>query len=197
MQSQHKAVREAPAALGSAAVKVLMMYEDLGSGNRVMRMFDSLLHHCGSEIPFHSDMWKFDTLRCASIARLAAQDACDADVVIISAHGSEDLPEELKAWFHLWIGRRSHHRAALVALLDHAAGLVPELDPTQCYLQGLARQGCMDFIPMSVDEEETDLPIRHAISEADEPPPVLEAFCREIVHAPPASSPLRAAACSC
>jgi hypothetical protein len=166
-----------------------MMYEDLTAGNRVMRVFDSLVHHCGRDLAFSSDMWKFDTLRCPAIAKLAAQDARQADIVIISAHGSEELPEELKSWLHQWIGRGPAHPAALVALLDHAAGLLAQFDPALSYLAQTARHAGLEFVPMFIEQEEMELSVRHAFSEADEPPAVLEAFCRRVAHAPPPASP--------
>ena len=160
-----------------------MMYDDLATANRVMRMFDSLLRHCGMEVSFHSDMWKFDTLRSASLRNLAVQDARGADVIIVSAHGSDEPPGELKAWFEEWLAHRNGHPAALVSLLDHEPGLLPQMDPARCFLEQTARRAGLDFIPMVIEGEETDLPIRHAVSAADEPPPALEAFCRKIARA--------------
>jgi hypothetical protein len=165
-----------------SGVRVLMMYDDLSAGNRAMRLLDSLQHHCGREMTFQSDMWKFDTLRAPSIAKLAAQDAGNADVIIVSAHGSEELPEEVKAWFNLWAGQRISHPTTLVALLDHAPGLLPEFDPAQSYLEQTARQAGLNFILMFIEEDETEFSVRHAFSDADEAPPSLEAFCRNIAR---------------
>jgi hypothetical protein len=164
--------------LPPSCVKVLMMYDDLATGHRVMRVLDSLLRHCGNDVTFHSDMWKFGTLRCASISNLATEDACNADVIIVSAHGLDDLPEELKEWFHQWVAVRSNHPGALVLLEDRAPSYVHLPDPLQGYLEEVARQANMVFIPVVIEGEETDLPIRHAVSEADEAPASLEAFCR-------------------
>jgi hypothetical protein len=194
MRAQPSSADSISPALSSSGVKVLMMYEDLAAGNRAMRVFDSLMQHCGKEISFHTDMWKFDTLRCASISELAAQDARNADIIIISAHGSEELPEELKSWFGHWTNPRSVHPTALVALLDHAAGFLPEFDPAQKYLEQIARQAGMDFVSMFIEQDDNELPIRHAMSDEDNPPPLLEAFCRKIsrrFEAPDRPMPIR------
>jgi hypothetical protein len=161
-----------------------MLYEDLDAGNRAMRTFDSLLQHCGRSISFRSDMWKFDTLRCPSIARLAAQDAADADVIIVSGHGSEELPEEVRGWFEQWVQCRPGRPTALVSLLDHAAGLLPQFDPAQTYLEGLARRLGMEFVSMFIEEEEKDVVARHIPNGDEEPPACLEAFCRRIAQQP-------------
>jgi hypothetical protein len=182
MKAQPSSAGSASPALTSSGVRVLMMYDDLAAGNRVMRVVDSLLRHCGDEVALQSDMWKFATLRCTSMAKLAAQDARQADVVIVSAHGSEELPEEVQAWFRQWAHSRAPHPAVLVALLDHAAGLLPQFDPARNYLEGIAREAGMEFVSMFIEQEEMDLSVRHAFSEADDPPPTLEAFCRRIAH---------------
>jgi hypothetical protein len=191
MKAQTNAPARTSTDLPSFGVKVLLMYEDLATGNKAMRVLDSLRHHCDRDVSFHSDMWKFDTLRSAAICRLAAQDAAGADVVVISAHGSEELPDELKAWFRQWTQHRAVHPTALVALLDHSAEFLRELDPARGYLEKVAHHAGLEFIPMVIEGEEIDLPIRHAFSDADEPPPVLEAFCRRIARLSSAAEPAR------
>jgi hypothetical protein len=176
-------------ALPSSSIKVLMLYDDLATGHRVMRVFDSLLHHCGGEVGFHSDMWKFDTLRWPCIRTLATEDACNADVIIISGHGFSEFSEDLKLWMQAWTGLRSRQPGALVLLVDRAASYMHLPDPLQVFLEGIARQADMLFIPMIIEGEETDLPIRRATSGADEAPPSLEAFCRDTARL--SSSPAR------
>lgn len=182
MKAQPNGDGRVPDVSRSSSVKVLIMYEDLAAGNRAMRVFDSLVHHCGREVQLNSDMWKFDTLRSASICKMAAQDARDADVVIVSAHGSEELDDEVKAWFQEWARCRNDHPTALVALLDHTSGCVLDLNVCYTYIQRAAREGGMDFIAMTIDSEATDMPIRHAFSHEDDAPPTLEAFCRRIAR---------------
>jgi hypothetical protein len=113
---------------------------------------------------------------------LAAQDACHADVVMVSAHGSEELPDEVKTWFSQWIESRSPRKTALVALLDHAVGLLSQFDPAHAYLEQMAKQAGLQFVSMFIEQEETEMPIHQARSDLEEPPPQLEAFCRKVAQ---------------
>lgn len=172
-------------------IKVLMLYADLTTGNRVLRTFDALLHRCGKEVQFQSDMWKFDTLRTESIRRLAAKDAEEADLILVSAHGAEPLPDEVKAWCANWVVNRPKHPSALVALVDNSHSPLAGPDAPESYLQAVARQAEMDFFSVEAEEED-DLPFRRDAGEGNQPPPMLEAFCRKNAHPPaPASSPLK------
>lgn len=168
-------------------IKIVMVYEDLGTGNRVMRVFDALTQRCGKDIVLQHDMWKFDILGCSSMSRMAAEDAGEADVVIVSAHGADPLPDEVKAWFKEWIKNRSPRPAALVALLDDGPCACSELDETKAFLQEIAKEGRMEFMSVITDEEEPDMPVQRVANEGDEPPADLEKFCRE--HARPMLAP--------
>jgi len=161
---------------------VLILYDDREAANHVMRAFHLLSQHCGGDVAFHTDMWKFDTLRSASIARLAADDALNAHVIVVSAHGSDDLPQEVKDWFPSWKGARNGRPGALVAVLDHTSKAFQDMNAAHACLHALAQEGNLEFIPMFVEEEETDLPTHHAASDSEEPPPPLERFCRKVAQ---------------
>jgi hypothetical protein len=173
-----------------------MLYDDLEAGNRVMRVVDALTRHCGAAVSFHSDMWKFDTLRCGSISQLAAQDAREADVVIVSAHGAADLPQEVKEWFPRWTVPGRARPVVLVAILDHTSRVFLDMEPTHTFLAQVARQAGMEFMAMTVEEEDGESAGRHALNDNDEPPPLLEAFCRKIALAATAAARPGAVPCS-
>ena len=166
----------------SPSLKVLMVYEDLDTGNRVMRVLDSLQHRCGNEVFFQTEMWKSDILGCPPMGRMAAEAALETDVIIVSAHGSAPLSDEVKAWFKMWIGNRKQHSATLVALLNDSRGTFGSPEETRGFLQQIAWEGRMDFFVIATEEAETDLPSRREANRGEQPPPVLEWLCRRNAH---------------
>lgn len=166
----------------SPCVKVLMVYEDLSTGHRAMRVLDSLHHLFGKEVCLQSNMWKFDILGCPSMGRMAAQDALEADVIIVSAHGADPLPEEVKTWFDQWLGARGRHGGALVALLGDGHSDSPVLEETRVFLEQKARLSHLDFSAVVADEQEPDLPGNWVADDSEKPPAPLESYCRRYAH---------------
>jgi hypothetical protein len=72
-----------------------------------------------------------------------------SDLVIISVHQAEGLPDEVKSWIDLWLSHKGARHAVLLALLDPAYEEVP--GPTQAYLQDAARRGGMEFLVESTE----------------------------------------------
>ena len=168
----------------TCGVNVLMLYENLAAGNRVMRLFDALVRRCGREVFFQSDMWKFNILSCPSMGLLAAEDAIKADVIIVSAHGDEPLEESVKSWFQAWTGHRGKHATALVAVLNNAHHPYPVVQETKIFLEEMARTAHMEFFSILTELDELDLPLRRDCTSDDQPPPVLESLCRKNAHSP-------------
>ena len=103
-------------------------------------------------------------------------------MIIVSAHESAPLSDEVKAWFKTWIEHRGRHPAALVALLNNSCGTVPSLGETRGLLQQIAGEGRMDFFTIATEEEMTDLSGRREARCDELPPPVLEWLCRKNAH---------------
>lgn len=180
--TQNHRVSTTATVIPSSAIHVLLVYEDLATGNRVMRIMDSLSHRLGKAVVVRSDMWKFDVLNCASMGRIAAGDAQEADVIVVSAHGAEVLSDEIRSWFQRSLSNRRKRSGALVALLAHTEEEPGRTDQTMAFLEELAKRSHMDFSAVVTGEEETDLPTRRVADDLEEPPPSLEEFFRRFVH---------------
>jgi hypothetical protein len=89
-------------------------------------------------------MWRFDVLRIPECRELAAKGAAAADVIMISSHGTGDLPGDVKAWIELWL-RDKGDLLALVALFDGAPCQADQDWPIQDYLAGVAERGQISF----------------------------------------------------
>ena len=127
------------------SVKVAIGYDDFPDGQRAMRMCQHLIEQLGREFQFSARLWKFALLAVPKLAEDAAQDAAEADMIIISAHGRGTLPNDLKDWVSGTPVRRRRGARALIALLDAADEPGTEASPAYSYLQQVAKEGNIDF----------------------------------------------------
>src|SRR4026209_197191 len=82
---------------------VVIVYEDFATGTRARTVYDSLARSLANHYEFTNSAWKFEILRQASLKKIAVFDALEADLILISSHAGGELPEEVRAWIHLWL----------------------------------------------------------------------------------------------
>ena len=85
------------------AFNVVIAYEDFETGKNAKKTYDFLVEHLGHECEFNNQMWKFDVLALPKLKEIAARDAAEADIIIIAAHGTCELPSEVKSWIDRWL----------------------------------------------------------------------------------------------
>src|SRR5579864_5473992 len=122
------------------ALNVVIAYEDLETGKRAMKTYDYLVEHLGDQCLFANQMWKFDVLSVSKLREIAAKDAAAADIIMIAAHGGNQLPREVKAWIELWLSYKTH-ASALVGLF----GIECVDNPVRDYLAGVAKRAKIEF----------------------------------------------------
>ena len=111
---------------------------------RVKEFCQGLSRNLGQQCQIIEHVWLFSTFRLRELQEIAAEEASASDLVIISVHQAEGLPDEVKSWIDLWLGQKGARHAVLLALLDPAYEAVP--GPTQAYLRDVARRGGMEFL---------------------------------------------------
>jgi len=126
------------------AFNVLIAYDDFEAGKHAKKTYDFLVEHLGGECEFGNQMWKFDVLGIPKLREMAARDAVEADIIIISCHGCGELSEEFKVWTEFWLQDKCE-AIALVALLACPFGLTSEARATRNYLAEVARRAQMEF----------------------------------------------------
>jgi hypothetical protein len=124
-----------------ADFNVVIAYEDFETGKHAKKTYDFLVEHLGDECRFNNQMWKFDVLGVSKLREMAAKDAAEADIIIVSAHGNSDLPSEVKAWMELWITEPSR-AIALVGLFGAQEYLS---NPARGFLARAARRAGIEF----------------------------------------------------
>ena len=97
-------------------------------------------------------MWPGCQLRLPQLRSIAADDAAHADLIIISVHPAESLPDEMKGWVDQWLGRKDCRAAVLLALFDPVSRGVSS--SMAAYLQEAAKRGSMEFVAQSQETPE-------------------------------------------
>src|ERR1035437_2103165 len=128
---------------------LLATFEDSVTGMRVKEFCQGLSRNLGQQCQIIEHIWLFSTFRLRELQEIAAEEASSSDLVIISVHQAESLPDEVKSWIDLWLGQKGARHAVLLALLDSAEEGGPS--STLAYLQDIARRGGMEFLIESAD----------------------------------------------
>ncbi|PWU18528.1 MAG: hypothetical protein C5B50_08860 [Verrucomicrobia bacterium] len=131
----------------SPVFNVVIIYEDFETGKQARRTYDFLVENLGTDCRFENQMWKFDVLRIPKLREMAARDAAAADIIIISGHGGDELPADVKHWVETWQGQ-SPNAIALVALFDRPR---EETRPAREYLANVANRCQMAFFAQPDD----------------------------------------------
>ena len=144
---------------------VVMAYEDFETGKHAKKTYDFLAENLGNDCRLSNQMWKFDVLSLPKLREMAAKDAAQADVVIISCHGSSELPAQVTDWIEAWLAEKSN-AIALVALFDSPAVDRSQADAIRDYLAAVAKRGQMEFFAQPYDwpirrKEEPRIPLHH------------------------------------
>ena len=132
---------------------LLAAFEDSVTGTRVKEFCQGLSRDLGQACRITEHVWVFSTLRLRELREIAAQEASACDLVIISVHKAQQLPEEVKSWINLWLEHQGNQPAVLLALLDPGDENAP--DSMKTYLQEVARRAGMMFLVESMEGEET------------------------------------------
>jgi hypothetical protein len=141
-----------PLWLKSKRLAVSAVHEDSVTGARAEEFCQALFRCLGRNCEFTKEMWLLTELRTAQLRAIAAKEAASADLVIISVHHAEALPEEIKSWIELWLKQRSSRSAVLLALFDPL--YLGTSSSMQACLREVANRGKMEFLARSEEKQE-------------------------------------------
>jgi hypothetical protein len=125
-------------------VSLLTAFEDSATGTRVKDFCQELSRYLGEHCQLIEHVWIFSTFRFRELREIAAEEASASDLVIISVHDTESLPEEVKGWVDLWLQQKGTRKTVLLALLDPAPNGTPRA--LEAYLQEVARRGGLELM---------------------------------------------------
>lgn len=128
---------------------MVIAYEDFAAGHRAMDACKLLVSQLDGQVEFRSGMWKFDILRNAKLAQIAADDAAGADAIIVATSQSGVLPAEVRRWMETWIPLKRGQTAVLLALIESSGDDIANEMAAYEYLRQAAASAEIDFLPQS------------------------------------------------
>jgi hypothetical protein len=140
---------------------VLVIYEDFAAGKHAKETCDFLASRLGREFEFKNLMWKFEVLGNPKMKEMAANDALEADLIIVSTHGIGELPEGVKSWMDLWI-EHPGNAMALVMLVDRPKSVLDDHAFIRSSLQAAADKAGIEFFAQPDDwpDDENDFSLQ-------------------------------------
>ena len=144
---QNAARQRSKGSLGGKVVptfRVVIAYEDLRTARQARQTYDFLVANLTHEWRVTSQMWNFGLLRIPELRALAAEDAMQADVIIVACNGDGELPADVRTWIEMALGSRTD-AVALVALLNCPPGQAERAPGIQAHLERIAQRAHMEF----------------------------------------------------
>jgi hypothetical protein len=131
---------------------VSAVHEDSATGARAEEFCQTLSRCLGGKCVIAKEMWLLTELRTAQLRSIAAGEAASANLVIVSVHHAETLPDEVKSWIELWLKQKASRATVLLALFDPL--YLGTSSSIQTYLRDVAKRGKMEFLARSEEKPE-------------------------------------------
>jgi hypothetical protein len=111
-------------------LEMLLIYEDAATALRGKLALDRVLRRPEVMADAHLRVWKLDMLRDPSCRAAATQDALEADILALSAHGHNRLDPEAETSLQQWVSLERSRPCALVISLDPGTRPSDETHPS-------------------------------------------------------------------
>lgn len=165
MKSQLLEFKSTPADLQPAApFNVVITYEDFEIGSRAKLACDYIVAHLGKGLVPAYTIWSFGIFQSLRVMESAAKNTAEADMIVLAAGSTTELPFEVEKWIEMWIEREPKIPSVLVALFDSKRGRIEEQPAALPYLENVASRGGMAFLCGGLSE--FNRPARHPPSPA-------------------------------
>jgi hypothetical protein len=105
---------------GKKKVNLVFFYENPDAAQHIQWVFEQLLEFSGQTVDYNVRLWKFSLSRLSELNRLAMEDACEADVIVIAADAQEQLSSQAETFLAGWSVRRRRATTGLLLLLHDA-----------------------------------------------------------------------------
>ena len=138
---------------GSKSITAVAVYEDSSTRVRVEEFFRELSRDLGERCELAREMWPVSELRVPQLRAIASNEASKADLIIVSVHCGESLPDEMTAWLDGILKHKPRRHGVLLGLFDPVYnGPSGALHAT---LKSIADKGGMEFLSQT-DESPQD-----------------------------------------
>jgi hypothetical protein len=130
---------------GRGSCCVVIVYDDAAMRARAMAACDCLIQQCWAEVEFDFQWWRTDFLADPQMAEVAAEQAANADFVIVGCDPHTEFSPALRQWFETWAARRGGRDGALLNLTSEWASTAAGWRNEQ-FLRQIARQAFLDYL---------------------------------------------------
>jgi hypothetical protein len=141
---------------------IVVVCEDELTHSQAVSVWDRLIKQFWAEIEFDFHWCQFANLLDPSNALDAANAAARADLIVLSTHAGEELPEHVTSWIETWLDKRENREGALIALVGREQEPSTGAMAKHLYLREVAHRANMDFL------SEIPTSIRRGIPESPE-----------------------------
>ena len=124
---------------------VLLACEDFNRGQEVCSRLERAGRGAITKGRLIHALWNFDALTITALRQVAADEAAQADLIILIAADGTSLPATVIDWMNLWLAVKECRSQVLVALLNPAVGRGGFSPRILAQLKGLAGLGRIDF----------------------------------------------------
>ncbi len=167
----------------SRVFNVVVAYEDYATGIRAKEAFEEVICSFGSAFSFKCLLWKFSILENPRLLEIAANDLAAAHLLILSCHGFEQFPPNVKHWLEEGVALRAGASMGVVVMLED----ILEKENQQAvaifdYLQNFADRHGLEFLSHLLDVSATRFQLATRLAghlEARPTPPAL-AFTADV-----------------
>jgi len=125
---------------------VVVMYDDSPTRQRAMDVCDHLAQRFWSEVELKFHWWRTDFLEDAGMAATAAENARDADFMVVCVVPDGELSPVVKQWFESWITQREGREGALIDLTTTTGPSLRSAQRKQIFLRDVAHRAGMDYL---------------------------------------------------
>ena len=125
---------------------MVVLYEDRASREHAMTACDGLFNQFWAQVGFDVHWWRLDFLVDPGLARIAADNAREADIIIFSMVPEGDFPPYIRQWIEQWVDQRGDREGLLLGLAPNAAPGTPVVTQKQFRLREIAGRTGLDYV---------------------------------------------------
>ena len=134
---------------GSKSIAAVAVYEDSSTRVRVEEFCRELSRDLGEKCELAREMWPVSELRVPQLRTIASNEASKADLVIVSVHCGETLPDEMRAWLDGILKHKPRRHVVLLGLFDPVYN--GPSGALHASLKSIADKGGMEFLAVTDD----------------------------------------------
>jgi hypothetical protein len=125
--------------------KILIAYEDRAAYAQLAKVQGQLRALYRKGVALSGTLWNFALLRDENLRKSAGAEAIEANLIVVSLSGMNEMPVEVRSWMEGWRMRKKPGETALVTLLDSERQDEERQDAQIAYFLKIAQKCGLDF----------------------------------------------------